>query len=141
MESPYCPTDQRFLPDRYVEGTCPHCGYTDARGDQCDNCGRTLDPTQLIDAALPHLRQRDAPIEIRETEHFFLDLPQVQEPDCWHWLQTGQRALAPHRASTSRSTGSKRGCGRAPSPATSTGACRCRCRARTTSASTSGSSA
>ena len=44
MQSPYCPTDRRFLPDRYVEGTCPHCGYTSARGDQCDNCGRVLDP-------------------------------------------------------------------------------------------------
>ena len=39
---------KRFLPDRYVEGTCPHCGYEEARGDQCDNCGRTLDPTDLI---------------------------------------------------------------------------------------------
>src|SRR5919107_4675613 len=45
----YDPEAQRYLPDRYVEGTCPHCGYTDARGDQCDNCGRTLDPTDLID--------------------------------------------------------------------------------------------
>ena len=45
----YDPEAQRFLPDRYVEGTCPHCGYSDARGDQCDNCGRTLDPTDLID--------------------------------------------------------------------------------------------
>ena len=40
----YDPQAKRFLPDRYVEGTCPHCGYEKARGDQCDNCGRTLDP-------------------------------------------------------------------------------------------------
>ena len=44
----YDPEAERFLPDRYVEGTCPHCGYADARGDQCDNCGRTLDPADLI---------------------------------------------------------------------------------------------
>ena len=44
----YDPEAERFLPDRYVEGTCPHCGYDPARGDQCDNCGRTLDPDQLI---------------------------------------------------------------------------------------------
>ena len=50
MQSAYCPTDRRFLPDRYIEGTCPICGYPSARGDQCDNCGHTLDPIDLIDA-------------------------------------------------------------------------------------------
>jgi len=45
MVSPFCTTDQRFLPDRYVEGTCPHCGFPRARGDQCENCGRILDPS------------------------------------------------------------------------------------------------
>ena len=45
----YSIDDARFLPDRYVEGTCPHCGHVGARGDQCDNCGRLLDPTDLID--------------------------------------------------------------------------------------------
>jgi len=44
------PEARRFLPDRYVEGTCPHCGYEQARGDQCDGCGRTPDPVDLIDA-------------------------------------------------------------------------------------------
>src|SRR5207302_815161 len=48
QQLPYCETDTRFLLDRYVEGTCPHCGYTLARGDQCDNCGRPLDPSDLI---------------------------------------------------------------------------------------------
>ncbi|MCZ6457281.1 MAG: class I tRNA ligase family protein, partial [Actinobacteria bacterium] len=43
----YDPEAERFIPDRYVEGTCPHCGYPDARGDQCENCGRTLDATDL----------------------------------------------------------------------------------------------
>ncbi len=62
----------RFLPDRYVEGTCPHCGFADARGDQCDNCGRTLDPTDLLD---PRSRLSGATPVRRETEHYFLQLP------------------------------------------------------------------
>ena len=63
---------ERFLPDRYVEGTCPHCGYEDARGDQCDNCGRTLDSTDLVD---PRSKLSGATPVRRETEHYFLDLP------------------------------------------------------------------
>lgn len=66
------PEAGRFLPDRYVEGTCPHCGYADARGDQCDNCGRTLDSTDLVD---PRSALSGATPERRETEHFFLQLP------------------------------------------------------------------
>ncbi|MCC6313204.1 MAG: methionine--tRNA ligase [Thermomicrobiales bacterium] len=72
----YDPQAQRFLPDRYVEGTCPHCGYADARGDQCDNCGRTLDAIELI---APRSKLSGATPETRETTHFFLDLPQFQE--------------------------------------------------------------
>ena len=68
----YDPDAERFLPDRYVEGTCPHCGYKSARGDQCDNCGRTLDPIDLID---PRSKLSGATPVMRETEHFFLDLP------------------------------------------------------------------
>ncbi len=79
MESPYCPTDRRFLPDRYVEGTCPYCGYEDARGDQCDNCQRTLDPVQLINPRCKICGSTTSQIEIRATEHFFLDLPQFQK--------------------------------------------------------------
>jgi len=60
------------LPDRYVQGTCPNCGYDKARGDQCDNCGSQLDPTDLID---PRSTVDGRPPEFRETEHFFLDLP------------------------------------------------------------------
>ena len=62
----------RTLPDRYIEGTCPHCGYGSARGDQCDNCGRMLDPQDLID---PRSRIDGEPPVFRESEHFFLDLP------------------------------------------------------------------
>ena len=68
----YDPEVERFLPDRYVEGTCPHCDYHDARGDQCDNCGRTLDATDLIH---PRSKLSGATPERRETEHFFLQLP------------------------------------------------------------------
>ena len=68
----YDPEAERFLPDRYVEGECPHCGYADARGDQCDNCGRTLDPTDLVN---PRSRLSGATPKRRETDHYFMDLP------------------------------------------------------------------
>jgi methionyl-tRNA synthetase len=66
------PASGRTLPDRYIEGTCPICGFAGARGDQCDNCGNQLDPIDLIN---PHQRGSDAPVEFHETEHFFFDLP------------------------------------------------------------------
>lgn len=71
MESFYCPVERRFLPDRYVEGTCPHCGHPNARGDQCNNCGRPLNPTELIG---PRCKFCSTTPELRETEHFFLRL-------------------------------------------------------------------
>jgi len=80
----YDPEAERFLPDRYVEGECPHCGYADARGDQCDNCGRTLDPTDLIN---PRSRLSGATPDRRETEHYFLDLPAFKEP-LQEWLES-----------------------------------------------------
>jgi methionyl-tRNA synthetase len=70
------PASGRTLPDRYIEGKCPICGFPDARGDQCDNCGNQLDPIDLIN---PHQRGSDAPVEFRETEHFFFDLPAFGE--------------------------------------------------------------
>jgi methionyl-tRNA synthetase len=66
----------RFLPDRYVEGTCYLCGYTNARSDQCDKCGSLLDPTQLID---PRSKIDGSRPELRETEHYFLDLGKLQD--------------------------------------------------------------
>ena len=57
VEQVWSPTDSRFLPDRYVLGTCPHCRYEAARGDQCDDCGALLDPPELLGAALGHLRR------------------------------------------------------------------------------------
>jgi len=76
VEALYDEQAQRFLPDRYVEGTCPHCGYERARGDQCENCGRLLDATQLID---PKSRFSGSTPVVRTTEHFFLDLPKLNQ--------------------------------------------------------------
>ena len=66
------PSTGRTLPDRYIEGTCPICGYAEARGDQCDNCGNQLDPTDLKE---PRSRINGEIPEFVETQHFFLDLP------------------------------------------------------------------
>jgi methionyl-tRNA synthetase len=66
------PSTGRTLPDRYIEGTCPICGYDGARGDQCDNCGNQLDPIDLIE---PRSRINGETPSFVETEHFFLDLP------------------------------------------------------------------
>lgn len=70
------PSTGRTLPDRYIEGTCPICGYGEARGDQCDNCGNQLDPTDLID---PRSKINGETPEFVETRHFFLDLPALAE--------------------------------------------------------------
>ncbi len=67
----YCPSCSRFLPDRYVEGTCPCCGFEGTRGDQCDNCGKPLNPVDLLDA---YCRLCTCPPQVRESEHFFLRL-------------------------------------------------------------------
>jgi methionyl-tRNA synthetase len=66
----YSATDGRFLPDRYVIGTCPHCGYDRARGDQCENCTRVLDPVDLVEPRSAVSGARD--IEIRDSRHLFL---------------------------------------------------------------------
>jgi methionyl-tRNA synthetase len=99
----YCEVDQRFLPDRYVEGTCPNCGYPNARGDQCDNCGRTLDAIELGDPRCKLCGSTPVP---RATDHLFFDLPvfearileYVERQEHWRpnvrnfvrgWLQDG----------------------------------------------------
>lgn len=66
----YSNADGRFLPDRYIEGTCPNCGYDKARGDQCENCTKQLDPTDLIDPRSAVSGSTD--LEIRETKHLYL---------------------------------------------------------------------
>ena len=72
----FSPTTGHTLPDRYIEGTCPICGYPEARGDQCDNCGNQLDPTELIN---PRSKIDGATPEFRETKHLFLDLPRFAD--------------------------------------------------------------
>ena len=76
MSQPYCEDHARFLADRYVEGICPHCDSDGARGDQCDACGNTLDPKDLIE-----IRHRDCastPV-FKDTEHFFLRLSSFEQ--------------------------------------------------------------
>jgi len=71
----YAPSQERFLPDRYVEGTCYICGFTNARSDQCDNCGNLLDPALLIE---PRSKIDGSRPELRDTEHYYLDLGKLQ---------------------------------------------------------------
>ena len=88
MRQLYCQEEERFLPDRYVEGICPYCSFPGARGDQCDACGRPLDAGDLIE---PRCKFDGSQPVMRETEHFFLDLAQfnekllewVREKDYW----------------------------------------------------------
>jgi methionyl-tRNA synthetase len=73
----YSNTDGRFLPDRYIEGTCPECGYERARGDQCENCTKQLDPTDLIE---PHSAiSGSTDLEVRETKHLYLKQSAMRE--------------------------------------------------------------
>jgi methionyl-tRNA synthetase len=78
------PSTGRTLPDRYIEGTCPICGYDAARGDQCDNCGNQLDPTDLIN---PRSRINGETPKFVESEHYFLDLPAFATA-LGEWLST-----------------------------------------------------
>ena len=89
----YSIDDARFLPDRYVEGTCPHCGHVGARGDQCDNCGRLLDPTDLIDPYSSVSGSKN--LEVRDTRHLYLLQTKI-EPQIRAWVdgKTGWQVLA-----------------------------------------------
>jgi len=90
MPQAYCPKCQRFLPDRYIEGTCPHCQFSQARGDQCDECGRTLNPSDLLDL---RCRFCSTTPRFENTEHFFLRLSAFEDRlKAWvkgqtHWRQ------------------------------------------------------
>ncbi len=99
MVSPFCPTDNRFLPDRYVVGTCPHCGFEAARGDQCENCGRPLDPFELKN---PRCRIDGTTPIPRETNHFFFRLSAFQQKLA-RWLATGKEHWRDHVLSFARS--------------------------------------
>lgn len=73
----YSIDDGRFLPDRYIIGTCPHCGYDKARGDQCEKCTKVLDPTDLINPKSAISGSEN--LEVRESKHLYLDLPKLEE--------------------------------------------------------------
>lgn len=102
----YSNADGRFLPDRYVEGTCPNCGFEQARGDQCDNCGKLLDPVDLIEPYSAVSGSKD--LEVRETKHLYLrqsaleeevrawvdaqtSWPQLTKSIAYKWLDEGLR--------------------------------------------------
>ncbi len=76
MQQPYCPKCGRFLPDRYIEGTCPLCHNPNTRGDQCDNCGHPMNPAEMVD---PSCRICGTAPVFKESEHFFLRLSAFQE--------------------------------------------------------------
>jgi len=90
MSQAYCSECQRFLPDRYTEGTCPYCHFSEARGDQCDECGRTLNPSDLIDL---RCRLCSSSPRFEVSEHFFLRLSAFEDKlkfwikDQTHWRQ------------------------------------------------------
>ena len=81
----YSVADGRFLPDRYIEGTCPNCGFEEARGDQCDNCGKLLDPTDLIDPRSTISGATD--LVLRETKHLHLRQSEMKER-LEEWIDT-----------------------------------------------------
>jgi len=88
----YSVDDKRFLPDRYVQGVCPRCGYAQARGDQCDNCGNLLDPTDLIEPYSTISGSRN--IEVRDTRHLYL-LQTKMEARIRAWVDEKSRAWPP----------------------------------------------
>jgi methionyl-tRNA synthetase len=88
MSQPFCEKDGRFLADRFVLGKCPHCGYPDARGDQCESCGKLLDPSELVDARCSVCGTRPV---IRETKHLFIDLLAIQ-PRLKEWMEEAAEA-------------------------------------------------
>ena len=79
----YSNADGRYLPDRYVEGTCPNCGFEKARGDQCDSCGKLLDPIDLIDPYSAVSGSKD--VEVRDTKHLYLK-QSVKSDDLRAWV-------------------------------------------------------
>ncbi len=84
LEQLYCGKCGRFLADRFVEGTCPHCGYEGARGDQCENCGKLLNATDLKN---PKCKICGTKPIVKETKHLFIDLPKI-EPRLRKWIST-----------------------------------------------------
>lgn len=86
----YSPSAQRFLPDRYVEGTCPNCGYERARGDQCDSCNTLFESAAQLQN--PRSALDDSALELRDTEHFFIDLPKIAEDGLLDWINDAAKS-------------------------------------------------
>ncbi len=84
IEQLYSEKSDMFLADRYVRGTCPHCGYQEARGDQCENCGKLLEPTDLID---PKSQIDGTTPVVRQTKHLYINLPAIKDK-LEAWIQT-----------------------------------------------------
>jgi methionyl-tRNA synthetase len=106
VEQAYCATDKKFLADRFVIGTCPHCKFTDARGDQCDNCSKLLDPLELIE---PHCKLCGSTPEHRTSRHLFLDLPALQ-PKLQEWIaKQSKRGAWTQNATTTTNAWLERG--------------------------------
>ncbi len=95
----YCASDRRFLPDRYVTGTCPHCGSDHARGDQCDECGRPLNGVELVDPKCTFCGARP---EVRDSEHYFLKLSAFNQ-QLLDWLRDEGQYQTTNGARTKRS--------------------------------------
>jgi len=87
IQQPYCEECARFLPDRYVEGICPHCGGEGARGDHCETCGRHLEPTQLVE---PTCLICNATPEIRESKQYFFKLSHFQD-ELKEWIESNNQ--------------------------------------------------
>jgi methionyl-tRNA synthetase len=83
IEQLFCEHCNRFLADRYVRGTCPSCGYDGARGDQCENCGKLLEPTELVE---PKCSTCGATPKLRSTNHLYIDLPAIK-PKLEQWMK------------------------------------------------------
>ena len=88
----YSEAESRFLPDRYIEGTCYICGYEHARGDQCDNCGSLLEANEIID---PRSKTDGSTPILKETEHFFIDLGKL-EPAVVEFLEAREGYMRPN---------------------------------------------
>ncbi|MCA9927174.1 MAG: methionine--tRNA ligase [Anaerolineales bacterium] len=89
----YSPGNGRFLPDRYVEGTCPNCGYERARGDQCDNCNTLFE--SAAELKNPHSKIDKTALELRDTEHYFINLPKIADDGLLNWIRTDKEHWRP----------------------------------------------